>query len=190
LKQINSKYQENKMVGTKNNRRAQQTRQNIQDALIHLMSEKKFNSISVTDICKIADINRGTFYAHFVDVADCMHYMEKETANELFDILKNDKQSDPVEVLLEAIFELVKKNNKVFNYILSDDQDFLLNTLSTTKQNFFEQLVPKHDDLSDSERQFFYEYTLNGIVGMIRHWIKNGMRESPKTLVTYLDKWC
>lgn len=31
------------MVGTKNNRRAQQTRQNIQDALIHLMSEK--NSI-------------------------------------------------------------------------------------------------------------------------------------------------
>lgn len=180
----------NKMVGTKNNRRAQLTKKNIQDALIHLMSDKNINSISVTDICKTADINRGTFYAHFVDVADCMNHMEKETANELFSILENDKQTDSVEVLLQAIFELVKKNNKVSNFILTEDQDFLANILSTTKQKFFNQLVPDDDTLSMSEKQFLYEYTLNGVVGMIRHWIKSDMKESPKTLTSYFNKWC
>ncbi|WP_223347915.1 TetR-like C-terminal domain-containing protein [Leuconostoc mesenteroides] len=114
----------------------------------------------------------------------------KETANELFSILENDKQTDSVEVLLQAIFELVKKNNKVFNFILTEDQDFLANILSTTKQKFFNQLVPDDDTLSMSEKQFLYEYTLNGVVGMIRHWIKSDMKESPKTLTSYFNKWC
>ncbi|WP_263281329.1 TetR family transcriptional regulator [Leuconostoc mesenteroides] len=48
------------------------------------MSDKNINSISVTDICKTADINRGTFYAHFVDVADCMNHMEKKLLMNFF----------------------------------------------------------------------------------------------------------
>lgn len=91
---------------------------------------------------------------------------------------------------MQAIFELVKKNNKVFNFILTEDQDFLANILSTTKQKFFNQLVPDDDTLSMSEKQFLYEYTLNGVVGMIRHWIKSDMKESPKTLTSYFNKWC
>lgn len=41
------------------------SKQMIKDALLSLMIEKPFEKISITDIVRRADINRGTFYAHY-----------------------------------------------------------------------------------------------------------------------------
>ncbi|MFF2910640.1 TetR/AcrR family transcriptional regulator [Paenibacillus sp. NPDC057934] len=43
------------------------TRQLIIDAYIDLLTTKEFNAITVSDISKLATINRATFYAHFTD---------------------------------------------------------------------------------------------------------------------------
>ena len=58
------------MVGTKNNRRSQMTERLIQDSLINLLQHQSLDEITVTAVCKAADINRGTFYAHYEDVKD------------------------------------------------------------------------------------------------------------------------
>ena len=50
----------------------------IKKALLKLMHEKKFEEISVTDIVREADINRGTFYAHYSNVQDVIRKMEEE----------------------------------------------------------------------------------------------------------------
>ena len=44
------------------NRRVQYTRTALREALIDLICEEPLASISVTDICARADINRSTFY--------------------------------------------------------------------------------------------------------------------------------
>jgi AcrR family transcriptional regulator len=47
--------------------RVRRTRQLLLDALMDLMIEKPFQSISVQDIAARATVNRATFYAHYVD---------------------------------------------------------------------------------------------------------------------------
>lgn len=47
--------------------RVTRTRKLIRDALISLLMEKSFESISVQDIAERATVNRATFYAHFQD---------------------------------------------------------------------------------------------------------------------------
>lgn len=42
----------------------------IRSAMLELLKEKDFFDISVTDIVNKANINRGTFYAHFQDTYD------------------------------------------------------------------------------------------------------------------------
>jgi len=47
--------------------RIKRTRQLLQQALMDLMAEKSFQTITVQDIAERATVNRVTFYAHFED---------------------------------------------------------------------------------------------------------------------------
>jgi AcrR family transcriptional regulator len=47
--------------------RVTRTRKLLQDALLELLAEKSFDSITVQDIAERSTINRATFYAHYVD---------------------------------------------------------------------------------------------------------------------------
>ena len=44
----------------------------IREALITMMRSKPFEKITITDIVRTADINRGTFYAHFRDIGEVL----------------------------------------------------------------------------------------------------------------------
>ena len=51
-------------------KRIRRTKKLLRQALTRLMQQKDFQSITVTDVVREADINRGTFYAHYRDVYD------------------------------------------------------------------------------------------------------------------------
>ena len=62
--------------------RVKRTRKLLQDALISLLAEKSFHSISVQDIAERATLNRATFYAHFEDKFALMDYLVREIFRE------------------------------------------------------------------------------------------------------------
>jgi len=46
-------------------RRVQKTRKLLQDALIELVAEKSYESVTIREILDRANVGRSTFYAHF-----------------------------------------------------------------------------------------------------------------------------
>ena len=56
----------------KEDRRTKYTRQAIKDTFLALLEKKSFSKITVTEICKLAEINRGTFYLHYYDMDDVL----------------------------------------------------------------------------------------------------------------------
>jgi AcrR family transcriptional regulator len=78
------------VIEEKTDRRIKRTRNLILDSFQELLSEKMFENISVQDVTERADINRGTFYAHFEDKYALLDYwigqlvrqeIEKRTLN-------------------------------------------------------------------------------------------------------------
>ena len=57
-------------------KRIRRTKKLLRQALTRLMQQKDFQSITVTDVVREADINRGTFYAHYRDVYDLRDKIE------------------------------------------------------------------------------------------------------------------
>lgn len=53
-------------------RRALRTRQTLSHALITLIQEQRYDSITVQDICRRANVGRSTFYAHYHDKDDLL----------------------------------------------------------------------------------------------------------------------
>ena len=56
-------------------RSAVRSRKLIKAALADLLQEKPLDKITVTDVVNRAQINRGTFYAHYTDIPDVIHHL-------------------------------------------------------------------------------------------------------------------
>ena len=54
----------------KTDRRTLYTRKVIKEALLELLNEKKFDKISVSQLCQQAEITRTTFYSHYNNISD------------------------------------------------------------------------------------------------------------------------
>lgn len=64
------------------------TKQHIREALIQLLLEEKFETISVSKLCQRAGINRGTFYLHYLDKFDLIETLKKKLFPNYVKILK------------------------------------------------------------------------------------------------------
>ena len=66
----------------KPDRRVQRTRKALRTALLELIKEKGYDSISVEEITRRADLGRATFYLHYKDKEDLLVDEFSELANE------------------------------------------------------------------------------------------------------------
>ena len=59
-------------------RRVRKTKKQLRSALTSLLLEKDISRVTVRDVADLADVNRGTFYAHYSDVYDLLHQLEDD----------------------------------------------------------------------------------------------------------------
>jgi len=82
-------------------RRQRRTRKLLRDALMQLIVEKGFDSLSVQDIADRADVSRATFYLHFRDKEDLLFNSMRELYDDLAD--KVHLFNDPQDVLAQIM---------------------------------------------------------------------------------------
>lgn len=94
-------------------RNSVRSRSMIRSALLSLMQEKEFSKITVTDIVARADINRGTFYAHFRSPEDVLAKIQHDFFSGI-ESLFND--ISPLNLVMEPYPVLMR----VSDYIMQD----------------------------------------------------------------------
>ena len=113
-------------------RRVQKTRKLLQDALIELVSEKSYESVSIREILERANVGRSTFYAHFQDKDQLLHSI-LDRLDELFeqheklflDANKNLDNADIMNLAREfsptlSLFQFVGQNHRFFKAMLGN----------------------------------------------------------------------
>ena len=100
-------------------RSAIRSRKLITDALADLLLQKPLDKITVTDVVRKAEINRGTFYAHYDDIPDLIQHLIQQTFSTIREALAEEPRqlSEIPHVLLSRI-----------QMILEEDLDFKPNT--------------------------------------------------------------
>lgn len=89
---------------TKADPRVKRTRRLLQQAMNDLMHEKSFSDITVQDITARADVNRATFYAHFVDKYDLVNAIIRDR----FQAMLDDKLSEQPVFTRENLYLLIQ----------------------------------------------------------------------------------
>ena len=138
-------------------RRKRKTRKAIFDACVALMKEKEFQNITVNEIVERADINRGTFYLHFVDKYDMMNSFENEMIEKIEDVMLNNIPKKQFEELFiqsryDTVVEILKcyEQNKELLHLLmrsSHSASFQAKLRDKLKFVVTEKIFPNFENL-------------------------------------------
>ena len=177
------------MTSTKNNRRTQYTTQVIKEAYLQLLKENELTKIKVTEICKRADVNRGTFYNHFEDTSDLF----REIENDLMKKLKPIVALQPHEQLqdwLKRFIIVLKENEPVSQIILADYQNSavvkaIFSEVQGVAINEF-KIIFQEDNPKLLE--YYFTYFVKGTVGILVDWLENDTETSVDDIANILTK--
>jgi AcrR family transcriptional regulator len=146
-------------------RRVQKTRKLLQDALVDLVSEKGFESVTIKEILDRANVGRSTFYLHFQDKHELLH--------SCFDELGK---------LFEQQNSWLSEGNK--NLGDNNTTDFILNMFQFVGRNhcLFKGLIGRHGIAMFNHP--VYDYLFTYIHGVIKLSKSRDNRHSLQTEIT------
>ena len=90
-------------------KKRRRTEKQIETSLLQLMKEQTFETISIRQLIDLAEVNRSTFYRHYLDKYDLLEKIE--------DRLLGDLQVYYQEALDSARLFKLEKDFKVGDYI-------------------------------------------------------------------------
>lgn len=157
------------------------TRMLIRKAFTDLLSRKPIQSISIKELCELAGINRGTFYAHYHDIYDLMNQMQTEMLDDFQNALApllsdRSKASRPTDITTE-IFQCIKDNSDLCTVTLGPygDKQFLLRLTNIGRDVCLESYSRYFEKASPSKLEYYYAFASAGCIGLLQKWLDNGM---------------
>ena len=163
----------------KNDLRIVKTKQNIHKSLLYLLKNKPLSQIKITELCREATINRGTFYFHYEEVGDVFLELFQEI---MFDLkqsyeepykkgfLMGENELDPQMI---QIFHHVKKYEDFYKVVLSEDVPMKYYYMLYDEVR---SLMAMSNNLNMNK--FFQAYSANAIIGLIIEWYRTGFEKT------------
>ena len=111
-------------------RRTLKTRRALRDALAELLMEKELHKVTVQEIADKAEVNRVTFYKHYLDVYDLYDKIESETLVEL-GLLVLKLEELPAEEFFSQIISYISDNKPLFKMVFSPNSTGQLRSKQT-----------------------------------------------------------
>ena len=175
----------------KTDHRTLYTKKLIQDSLLAVLYHKNFEQITVTEVCKRANITRATFYLHYktlTDVLDELLTEALETAEK--NVHNPDKDVDQILNLLhynkessvighESMLPVTQKVGQLSKYrpIFKDEtlSSYVVNKIYQSQRRKLVPVFMDHFNLSQKEAEMLVLFIINGTfsVNKAMNWTKD-----------------
>ena len=157
------------------NRRVRMTKKMIKEAYIELLTESPSRVVSITDICKTADINRSTFYMHYDNVAAVREEIEEDVLEHI-PIMSDSSASATSQRqfvhVLEHFLSYIQENHGMFQILMQnpDSKSFSRRLI----ENVLEKYMPDANAVDPLVAKYEYLFIVNGTIGILGQWIDDG----------------
>lgn len=170
----------------KNDLRYERTENLIFDSFFKLISKKSFDSVSVTDICKVANISRNAFYAHYTDKFDLINrvtniYLDK-LSTEIQNIPSDISFSGAINSTAKQILAFFSENKSVLSVLMKNDPLFW-----DHMNDEMEKITLSY--ICTNEKNIVYaKYSSCAVCGCIKQFILNKIPVSEDKFIKHLSE--
>lgn len=162
----------------KNDLRVQKTRSAIQNALFDLLNEKELSKISISELCRRAQINRKTFYRHYRDTADIIEELENSLLGELSAILRIGNNSIfDVGAVFRNISAAIEKNREVLIKVMRFNQELLTGGKIKAMMCRATSLSLRAAGATAAAADSAAEFAVSGVLAIYSAWLNGGCKD-------------
>lgn len=154
----------------KTDRRTLYTRMVIKDALLALLAEKDYVHITVTDICREADIHRSTFYLHYPNIPEVLDALFADALGSTRSLLtqlgcEGGKEGD----CAWPLCTFLRENRKYQPLFFSDAlRSLVVERIAASGLADFTDRLRERTGLSEEVLQALFYFQLNGCLAVVR----------------------
>lgn len=167
-------------MNVKNNKRRRESQEKIEKAFIELLQSREIKDITVSDIIKMTELNRSTFYANYMDIFDLAdktrEKLEADFSNLFSDYNYMSEHSGAL-----RMFTHIKENQifyKTYFKLCYDDKHLI---------SIYDVNRAEKEQLGDNLK-YHIEFFRNGLNAIIRLWLAGGCQESPEEMAEVIKK--
>lgn len=147
---------------------------------------KKFlDDITVKEIVEDCEVNRQTFYYHFQDIYDLLHWFLEHETEEAIQGCASWQEA------LMAAFHYIQDNHAIIYHIYrSGGREHLDCQLFTLSRALVVHLLEDASDglqLSPKDQEFLTDFYMYALAGMMLGWMADDMKEEPSQLAARIS---
>ncbi|WP_249871682.1 TetR/AcrR family transcriptional regulator [Oceanobacillus saliphilus] len=160
-------------------KRIQRSTQAIKASFINCLTKKPFQKVTVTEIIRESNYNRGTFYAHFESKEQLLQEIIDDTLQEMIEQIRvpyikyTEVHLSQLNIEDITLFKYFQDHADLYKLLLSNhiQVDFRYQLALAIEKLFIKEY--EYDISSKKlDLKWLYIYRSHGIAGMIIRWIE------------------
>ncbi len=171
-------------------RRTLKTKKALREALADLLAEKELHMVTVQEIADKADVNRVTFYKHYLDVYDLYDKIEEDLLVELgLLVLRLEDLSS--EQFFTQLIDYIDENRAVFRMVFSPNSTgYLREKFGKCLEGLFRKLEAEkqNSNLKDIILCYRTSYRSQGCIAVLAKWVTGGFAEPKEQIVRIISE--
>ncbi len=164
----------------KERRDVTRTKNAIERAYLELLFKKGYKKITVNEVINLADVSRGTFYAHYKDIPDLEEKVEERAIQDLREACEvngeNRKGKSPRE-RLESVFDRFYAFKGDFsNLLLAENNSKMMDKVKGYLISALERVSTKDklvERIGEAKTEMMFSIMAGGFVSGFEYLIKN-----------------
>lgn len=174
------------------NRSSIKTKNIIKSSFAELLKEKKeLKKITVSDLVKKADINRGTFYIHYDNIYGVAEDFEEEILETLMFDTKDLTSLKHLDLYFDNVIKYLKKNETLYKTLLCSKEPllFLEKISKLINEKLYDILVSNPEIHKSNSLKFDISFFSDGIIIQILRYFTEKSDYSLDDINKYMKKF-
>jgi len=161
-------------MNTPNNKRRQETRRRIERTFVELLQTKSLEEISVTLLCRLAEVNRTTFYSNYIDIYDLADAIRKSLEEEVFALYPKDR-SDESPMDFMQLYRHIYDNQIFYKTYFKMGFD-----VKSEIPEFYKEHTAEYP--FDNATEYRLEFFRAGLNAVLKKWLAGNCQETPEEI--------
>ena len=153
-----------------------QTKQSMIDAFWVIAKKRGLNNVTISEITKYADLNRGTFYVYFSDMNDLLAQAEDEIIEDLrskvWSVLEDKNFADFQAVSAKVIEVFGEYDDNLFLLLGKDGDPQFLDHVRKEAANVFNAVMKQEKE--NPYQDYIIAYVTSAFTGLLQFWHETG----------------